>query len=62
MEPGLRMAKFVLEERAPNRAIGVVLALGDGTTVVRHGQGGDWDRAFLELQRRLEKAFPDETS
>lgn len=59
---GLSMAKFVLEQRGPLRTIGIVLAFGDGDTLVRHAQANDWDRAFLELDRKLERALEDEGS
>jgi hypothetical protein len=58
-DPDIRIVKFVLEERELDRAIGVVLAFGDGGTLVRHAQANDWDRAFLELERRLERAFEE---
>jgi len=58
----LQMAKFVLEERETGKAVGVVLSWGEKKeTVVRHAQAGDWDRAFMDLDRRLERALEEET-
>jgi hypothetical protein len=55
---GLQLAKFVLEEREATKAVGLVLSWGERQdTVVRHAEAGDWDRAFLDLQRRLERAL-----
>ena len=55
---GLQLAKFVLEERDTTKAVGLVLSWGEKQdTVVRHAEASDWDRAFLDLQRRLERAF-----
>ena len=55
---GLQLAKFVLEERDATKAVGLVLSWGEKQdTVVRHAEASDWDRAFLDLQRRLERAL-----
>jgi len=55
---GLQLAKFVLEERETGKSVGVVLSWGEKEeTVVRHGEASDWDRAFLDLRRRLERAL-----
>ena len=55
---GLQLAKFVLEEREATKAVGLVLSWGEKQdTVVRHAEASDWDRAFLDLQRRLERAL-----
>jgi hypothetical protein len=55
---GLHLAKFVLEERDATKAVGLVLSWGERQdTVVRHAEAADWDRAFLDLQRRLERAL-----
>lgn len=57
---GLELAKFVLEEREATRAVGLVLSWGEKQdTVVRHAEAADWDRAFMDLQRRLERALDD---
>lgn len=50
-----RFAKYVLEATPTVHAVGVVVALADGDTWVRHGEGEDWERAFLELERRLDR-------
>ena len=55
---GLQLAKFALEERETIKAVGLVLSWGEKEdTVVRHAEAADWDRAFLDLQRRLERAL-----
>ena len=57
---GVELAKFVLEERETVRAAGVVLTWGEKQeTVVRHSEAGDWDRVFLDLGRRLERALEE---
>lgn len=57
---GLELAKFVVEERATTRAVGVVLSWGEKhETVVRHAEAGDWERAFKDLDRRLERALEE---
>jgi len=57
---GLQLAKFVLEERENIRAVGLVLSWGEKKdTVVRHAEAGDWDRAFTDLERRLERALEE---
>jgi len=58
----LQMAKFVLEVRETGKAAGVVLSWGEKKeTVVRHAEAGDWDRVFMDLDRRLERALEEET-
>lgn len=56
------LAKFSLEKREPStHAVAVVLALqGVDEPVVRHAASTDWDKAFLELERKLERALADE--
>jgi ribosome-associated translation inhibitor RaiA len=57
---GLQLAKFVLEERETARAVGLVLSWGEKQdTVVRHAEASDWDRAFKDLERKLERALED---
>jgi len=58
--PDAQFAKFSLESTAASHAVGLIVALGGGSTLVRHGSGPDWDRAFMELERRLDRL--DETS
>jgi len=53
--PHAQFAKFSLESTVLAHAVGVIIALGEGDTIVRHGDGPDWDRAFLELERRLDR-------
>ncbi len=55
----LEMAKFALEMREPStHAVAAILALrGVEEPVVRHAEAPDWERAFLELQRKLERAL-----
>jgi ribosome-associated translation inhibitor RaiA len=61
--PGLELAKFVVEERETTKAIGLVLSWGEQQdTVVRHAEATDWDRAFLDLVRRLERALEEVSS
>jgi ribosome-associated translation inhibitor RaiA len=57
---GLQLAKFVLEDRETGRAVGLVLSWGEKQdTVVRHAEASDWDRAFKDLERKLERALED---
>lgn len=53
--PDARFAKYVVEARAGLNAVGLALTLADGGSWVRHGEGPDWERAFLELERRLDR-------
>lgn len=53
--PRAQFAKFSVESTVLSHAVGVVIALGGGDTIVRHGDGPDWDRAFMELERRLDR-------
>ena len=60
---GLQLAKFVLEERETSKAVGLVLSWGEKQdTVVRHAEASDWDRAFKDLERRLERALEESTT
>lgn len=60
---GLELAKFVLEERETGKAVGLVLSWGEKQdTVVRHAEASDWDRAFKDIERRLERALEDAPS
>ena len=57
---GPQLAKFVLVERVNIKAVGLVLSWGEKTdTVVRHAEAGVWDRAFKDLERRLERALEE---
>lgn len=57
---GLQLVKFVLEERETTRAVGLVLSWGEKQdTVVRHAEASDWERAFKDLERKLERALED---
>ena len=50
----------MLEERENIKAVGLVLSWGETKdTVVRHAEAGDWDRAFKDLERRLERALEE---
>lgn len=61
--PGLRMAKFVVEERPTGVGVGAILSWGEKSeTVVRHAEAADWDRAFLDLSRRLERALEESSA
>lgn len=53
--PGARMSKYVLEVSPRGHAVGLVVTFPDGGTWVRHAAGPDWDRAFLEMERRLDR-------
>lgn len=53
--PDARFAKFSLEATATDYAVGMIVALHGGDTIVRHGNGPDWERAFMELDRRLDR-------
>ena len=58
---GLQLLKVVLEEREAVRAVGAVLSWGEKQeTVVRHAEASDWDRAFLDLGRRIERALAED--
>lgn len=56
---GVTLAKFALEIREPSEhAVALVLALADGDEpLVRHAEAKDWSAAFLELNRKLARAF-----
>ncbi|MFQ5530762.1 MAG: hypothetical protein ACE5FP_10515 [Gemmatimonadota bacterium] len=50
-----RFAKFALETSPAAHAVSMIVALDGGDTIVRHGNGPDWDRAFMELERRIDR-------
>jgi hypothetical protein len=57
----LDLAKFVLEEGETGKAVGVVLSWGEKQeTIVRHAGAGDWERVFMDLDRRLERALEED--
>jgi hypothetical protein len=58
---GVTLAKVAFEYREPSaHAIALILALADGgEPLVRHAEAGDWDTAFLELERKLARAFEE---
>lgn len=57
---GLELAKFAIEERETGKAVSVVLSWGEKRdTMVRHAEASDWDRAFKDLERRLERALEE---
>ena len=53
--PDARFTKFVLEVTPAAHAVGLIAALESGDTIVRHGNGSDWERAFMELGRKLDR-------
>ena len=53
--PDARFSKFALEVTPAAHAVGLVVALKSGDTIVRHGNGSDWERAFMEIGRRLDR-------
>ena len=53
--PDARIAKYVVEHTPRAHAVGLVVTLADGGTWVRHAEGSDWERAFLEIERRLDR-------
>ena len=57
--PDARFAKYVVENTPRAHAIGLVVTLADGGTWVRHAEGADWERAFLEIERRLDRLAED---
>lgn len=58
--PGARFVKYVVEETPRAHAVGLVVTLADGDTWVRHAEGPDWERAFLEIERRLDRLGGDD--
>ena len=58
---GVTLAKFALELReSDEHAVALVRALADGDEpLVRHGAAKDWPAAFLELDRKLARAFEE---
>ena len=57
----MTLAKVALEQRQPSiHAVALVLALADGEeALVRHAEAKDWAAAFLELDRKLARAFAE---
>ena len=53
--PDARFAKLAVEVTPTAHAVGMVVALDGGDTIVRHGNGQDWERAFMELDRKLDR-------
>jgi hypothetical protein len=53
--PGARLSKLALEVTPAAHAVGLIVSLADGDVIVRHGNGSDWERAFMELDRRLDR-------
>ena len=53
--PSARFSKFALEVTPAAHAVGLIVALANGDTIVRHGNGSDWERAFMEIDRRLDR-------
>lgn len=53
--PAARMSKYVVEVSPRAHAVGLVVTLPGGGTWVRHAAGPDWERAFLEMERRLDR-------
>lgn len=53
--PGARFAKYVVEAAPRGHAVGLVVTLVDGRSWVRQAEGSDWDRAFLEIERRIDR-------
>lgn len=58
---GVTLAKVALELREPSvHAVALVLAFADGEeSLVRHAEAKDWTAAFLELDRKLARAFAE---
>ena len=52
--PGARFAKYVVEATPRGNAVGLAVALADGRSWVRQAEGSDWDRTFLEIERRID--------
>jgi len=55
-----RFAKFALEATPAAHAVSMIVAMEGGNTIVRHGSGADWDRAFMELERRIDRLAEDD--
>lgn len=53
--PNARFSKLALEVTPAAHAVGLIVSLADGDTIVRHGNGSDWEHAFMELDRRLDR-------
>jgi len=53
-EPGILLAKFLVEVRGDVCIVAAVLGLEDDS-IVAQGQAGDWDAAIERLQRILEE-------
>lgn len=53
--PDARFAKYVIEQAPRGHAVGLAVTLDDGASWVRHAEGSDWERAFLEIERRIDR-------
>lgn len=53
--PDAQFAKYVVERNPRGHAVGLAVTLADGHSWVRHAEGPDWERAFLEMERRLDR-------
>jgi len=53
--PEARFAKYVVEATPRGNAVGLVVSMADGGSWVRQAVGSDWDRAFLEIERRIDR-------
>jgi len=53
--PDAAFAKYVVERNPRGHAVGLAVALADGHSWVRHAEGTDWERAFLEIERRVDR-------
>lgn len=53
--PDARFAKYVVEDAPRGQAVGLAVTLADGSSWVRHAEGDDWTRTFLEIERRIDR-------
>lgn len=53
--PGARFAKYVVEVAPRGHAVGLAVTLADGRSWVRQAEGSDWEKAFLEIERRIDR-------
>lgn len=53
--PDARFVKYVIERAPRGHAVGLAVTLADGGSWVRHAEGSDWERAFLEMERRIDR-------
>ena len=53
--PAARMSKYVVEVSPRAHAVGLVVTLPGGRTWVRHAAGPDWEKTFLEMERRIDR-------